>query len=180
MVVLTYQLNIGGCPELEISPISKGNMGSSSPMWDHSYCRVPSQQTECDSRFGVKKQFTLLGMEASSLVISENSSTEGKPRDRCICFQTISSDQDLLFVENGLIEPSNRCLPAIFVPQKSLCFPPISHDLKIFEQSHKRKSTYDDPCNSSLTITAVVPRSNETVHTTKNFIDLEEISLKKN
>ena len=37
-------------PKLEISPISKRNMGSSSPMWGHSYCRVPSQQTERDSR----------------------------------------------------------------------------------------------------------------------------------
>ena len=44
-----------------------------------SYCRVPSQQTESDSRLGVKKQFGLLGMEASSPVISENLSTKGNP-----------------------------------------------------------------------------------------------------
>ena len=30
------------CSEFKISPISKINMGSSSPMCDHSYCRVPS------------------------------------------------------------------------------------------------------------------------------------------
>ena len=75
-------------PEFEISPISKRNMGSSSPMWDHSHCRVPSQQTERDSRLGVKKIFGLLGMEASSSVTSDNLSTEGNPRDRSICFQT--------------------------------------------------------------------------------------------
>ena len=57
-------------------------MGSSSTMWDHSYCRVPSKQTECDSRLGVKKQFRLLGMEVSSPVISEDLPTEGNPRDR--------------------------------------------------------------------------------------------------
>ena len=48
-----------------------------------------------------------------------------------------------------------------------------------FEQSPERQSTYDDPCNSSLATTTVVPRSNENVHTTTNFIDLEEKSLKK-
>ena len=47
------------------------------------------------------------------------------------------------------------------------------------EQSPERESTYDDPCNSSLAITTVVPRSNENVHTTTNFVDLEERSLKK-
>ena len=74
-------------------------MGSSSPMLNHSYCRVPSQQTECDSRLGVKKQFGFLGMEASSPVVSENLLIQGNPEDRFVCFRTISSEQDLLFVE---------------------------------------------------------------------------------
>ena len=52
------------------------------------------------------------------------------------------------------------------------------HDPKGFEQSPQRKSTYDDPCKSRLAITTLVPRSNEKVHTTTNFIDLEERSLK--
>ena len=34
-------------------------MRSPSPMWDHSYCRVTSKQTEHDSRLRVKKQFRL-------------------------------------------------------------------------------------------------------------------------
>ena len=45
-------------------------MRSSSPMGDHSYWEVPSQQNKRDSRLGVKKQFELLGIEASSPVIS--------------------------------------------------------------------------------------------------------------
>ena len=56
---------------------------------------------------------------------------------------------------------------------------PIFHDPKGFEQSPQRKSTYDDPCNFSLAIIPVVPRSNQNVHTTTNFTDLEERSLKK-
>ena len=32
----------GGCPEFEISSISERNMGSSSPIGDYYYCRVPS------------------------------------------------------------------------------------------------------------------------------------------
>ena len=130
----------GEYPELKTSPINKRNMGSSSPMWDHSYCRVPSQQTERDGRLGVKKQVGLLGMDTSSPVISENLSTEGNSRDRSICFQIISSDQDLLFVEARSIEPSNRCLPTKLVPQESLCFSPILHDPKSFEQSPERES----------------------------------------
>ena len=169
----------GRYQEFKTSPISKRNMEPSSPMWDHFYCRVPSQQTECDSRLEVKKKFGLLRMEASSPVISENLSTDGNPRDRSICFQIISSDQDLLFVEARSIEPSSRCLPTKLVPQESLCFPSILHDPKGFEQSPQRQSTYDDPCNSSLAITTVVPRSSENVHTITNFIDLEERSLKK-
>ena len=110
-------------------------------------------------------------MEASSPVISENLSIKGNPRNRSICFQAITSDQDLLFVEGGSIEPKSRCLPTKLVPQKSLSFSPILHDLK--------KCPHDDPCNSSLAITTVVPRSNENVHKTTNFTDLEERSLKK-
>ena len=110
----------GRYPEFKTSPISKRNMGSSSPVWDHSSCRVPSQQTERDSRLGVKKQFGLLGMETSSPVISENLSTEGNPRDRYISFQIILSDQDLLFLEARSIEPSSRCLPTKLVPQESI------------------------------------------------------------
>ena len=154
-------------------------MGSSSTMWDHSYCRVPSKQTECDSRLGVKKQFRLLGMEVSSQVISENLPTEGNPRNRSTCFQIFSSDQDLLFVESGSNDPSSRFLPTKLVPQESLCISPILHDPQGFEQSPERQGTYDDPCNSGLAITTVVPRGNENVHTTTNFIDLEERLLKK-
>ena len=153
-------------------------MGSSYTMWDHSYCRTPSQQTECDSIPGVKKQLGLLRLAASSLVISENLSTEGNPRDRFICSQTISPDQDLLFMEARSIEPRNRCLPTKLVSQKSLCFSPILHDPKGFQQILQRKTTNDNPCNSSLTITTVVPRSNENVHTTTYLIDLEERSAK--
>ena len=77
MVALTYLLKMGQYPEFKISPISKRNMISFSPMWGHSYCRVPSHQTERDSRFVVKKQFGLLGIEAGSPVISENLPTKG-------------------------------------------------------------------------------------------------------
>ena len=95
-------------------------MGSSSPMGYHSYCRVRSQQTERDGKLGAG----LLRMEASSPVISENLSTEGNPVERSICFQTISSDQDLLFAEAGSIDPSSRCLPTKLVSLKSLSSPP--------------------------------------------------------
>ena len=91
-------------------------MGSPSPMRDRSYCRVPSQETERGSRSGVEKQFGLLGIKSSSLVISENLSTERRTRDRSICFQTISSDESLFFVEARFIEPSSRCLPTKLVP----------------------------------------------------------------
>ena len=57
-------------------------MGSSSSMWDQLYCRLPSQQTECDSR---RSQDGPLGMQASSLVVSDNLLTKGNPRDRSIC-----------------------------------------------------------------------------------------------
>ena len=169
----------GRYSEFKTSPINKRNMGSSSSMWDHCYCRVLSKQTERGNRLGVKTQFGLLRMETSSPVISENLSTEENSRDRSICFQIISSDQDLLFVKARSIEQSSRDLPTKLVPQESLCISPIFHHPKSFEQTPERESIYDDPHNSSLAITTVVPRSNENVHTTTNFIDLEERSLKK-
>ena len=113
----------GRYPEFKTSPISKKNLGSSSPMWDHSYCRVPSQQAERDSRLGVKKHFGLLGMKASSPVISEDFSTEGNPRGRSICFQIISSDQDLFFVDAD----------------------PLSQAADAFQQNWFHKSLYDFP-----------------------------------
>ena len=145
-------------PEFKTSPIKK-NMGSSSTMWDHSYCRIPSDQTERDSRLGVKKQFGLLRVEAGSPVILENLSTEGNPRDRSISFHIISSYQDLLFVEAWSIEPGSRCLPTKLIQQESICFSSILHDLKSFEENPERQSTYDDPCNYSLAITAVAPEA---------------------
>ena len=105
-------------------------MRSSSPMRDHSYWEVPSQQNKCDSRLGVKKQFGHLGIEASSPVISENLSSEGNLRDRSVCFHIISSDQALLFVEAGPVEPGSRCLPTKLVPQESLYISPIYMILK--------------------------------------------------
>ena len=53
------------------------------------------------------------------------------------------------------------------------------HDPKGLEKSPERQCTYDDPCNSSLAITNVVPRSNENAHTATNFIGLEERSRKQ-
>ena len=105
-------------------------------MWDHSYCRVPSQQPEHDRKLRVKKQFGLLGMETTSPVTLENLLTDGI--DRYFYFQTISSDQDLLFVEAISIEPSSRCLPTKLVPKKSLCLFRILHDPKGSEQSPQR------------------------------------------
>ena len=78
------------------------------------------------------------------------------------------------------IETSSRYLPTELVPQKSLHFFPILYDLKGFEKSSQIKSPHDDSCNSSLAIATVVPKINENVHTTTNFIELEERSLKKN
>ena len=59
-------------------------------------------------------------------------------------------------------------------------FPPFCITPKVLSEALKdRVSTYDDPCNSSLAITTLVPRSNENVHATTDFVDLEEIYLKK-
>ena len=173
MVALTYLLKMGGSQNLKLDQLTK-------EIWDHLLqCWITLtaeylQQTERDSRLGVNTQLELLGNETSSPVISENFSTEGNSRDRSICFQIISSDQDLLFVEARSIEQSSRCLPTKLVPQESFCFSPILCAPKSFEQSPEREITYDDPCNSSLSITTVVARSNENVHTTTNFIDLKE------
>ena len=82
-------------------------------------------------------------------------------------------------MEARSIEQSSRCLPTKLVPQESLCFSPILHDPKDFEQSPQRQSTYDDPCNISLAISAVVPKTNGNLYTATNFIGLEERSLKK-
>ena len=70
-----------GFPEFKINPISRRNMGLSSAIGVHSYCRVPSQQTERDGKLGVNKQIRFIGMETSSPVISENLSTEDLSRD---------------------------------------------------------------------------------------------------
>ena len=110
-------------------------------MWDHSYCRVPFWESRNNSDF---LECKLPPQSFQRIVLS---------------------NQDLLFVETGSIEPSSRCLPTKLVPQESLCFSPILHDPKGFEQSPDRQSTYDDPCNYSLAIRILVPRSNENVHT---------------
>ena len=147
-------------------------MGTSPPMWGHSYCRVPSENVTADweSRNNSDSSEWKLAPQSFQRICQLRET----PRDR-----SISSDQNLLFVMARSIEPSSRCLPRKLVSQKPLCFSPILHDAKDFEQSPERQNTYDDPRNSSLGITTVVPRSNENVHKTTNFIYLEERSLKK-
>ena len=122
------------CPGCETSPVSKRNMGLPSPMWDHSYCRMPSQQTERDSKFEVKKQFGLLGMEASSSV-SENVPIEGNPRD---------------FVEAGSNEPSSRCLPTKLLPQKSLRVSPFCMIPKVLSRAWPSQLWYPEAMRMSI------------------------------
>ena len=148
-------------------------------MWDHSYCSVPSQQTECDSRLEVNKQFRLLGMEAGSPVISENLSTEGNletiyllPDYLIRSRLTFRGDQ--IHWAKQQMSSNKICSARVFMH-----FPHFAWSQRFWAKSWKTKYLYDDPCTSSLATTTVVPRSDENVHTTINFIDLEERSLKK-
>ena len=110
MVALTYLLRTGDTQNLKLKLVQLAK-----EIWYHLLqCGIT---VTAEYRLGVKKQFGLLGMETSSLVISENLSTEENHRDRSIFFQTISSDEDLLFLEAGSIEPSSRCLPTKLFPQ---------------------------------------------------------------
>ena len=177
VVALTYLLKMGDTQNLKLVQLAK-------EIWDHFLRRGITLTAEyLPSKLNVTADWESRNNSDSSewkiAPQSENLSTEGNPRDRSICFQIISSDQDLLFVETRSIEPSSRCLPIKLVPQESLCFSLILHDPKGFEKIPQRRSTYDDSCNSSLAITTVVPRNNENVHTTTNFIDMEERSTKK-
>ena len=117
-------------------------------------------------------------MEASSPVIPENLSTDRNLRDRSICFQIISSDQDLILWSSDPLSQAADVSQENWFHKSLYAFPPICL-IPMVMPDLNGQSTYDDPCNSSLAITTVVPRSNENVYTTTNFIDMEERSLKK-
>ena len=181
MVALTYLLKMGSTQNLKLAQLTK-------EIWDHLLqCGITLTAEYLASKLNVTADWeSRNSSDSSEWKLAPQSfqricQMRGTPErnSRSICFEIISSDQDLLFVEARSIEPSSRCFPTKLVPQESLCFSPILHGLKSFEQSPERENTCDDPCNSSLVITIVVPRSNENIHTTTNFIDLEERSLKK-
>ena len=52
--------------------------------------------------------------------------------------RTISSDQDLLFVETRSIKPSSRCLPTKLVPQVFMLFPHFAWSQSFEERPQKK------------------------------------------
>ena len=149
-------------------------MGPYSTTWDHSYCWVPSQQVEFDNRLGVKKQFRLLRIEASSPVISENLSTEGKPRERSVCFQIISSDQDLLFLETKSLESSSRCLPTNWFHKSLYAFPAFCMIPNVLSKALK----YEVPMMILVTPAWPLQLWYPEAKRMSNLTDLKERSLK--
>ena len=78
-------------------------------------------------------------MESISPFISDNLSTDRNPRDRSICFQIISSDQDLLSEETRSIEPSCRCLTTKLFHKSLYVFPPFCMIPKVLSKARKDK-----------------------------------------
>ena len=117
MVAFRYLLKMWGIQNLKLVQLAK-------EIWNHLLqCGItltallPSQKTERDSKLGVKKQFGLLRMEASSQVISENLSTEGNPRGRSICFKTYFSETTVI---HKLFEHYGKSLISLF--QHFFCY----------------------------------------------------------
>ena len=94
-------------------------------------------KNERDKKLGLKKQFGLPIVEASSPVISQNFSTEGNPRDRSVCFQTISSDHYLHFGE--LERPNPLTLGADTFQQSFYIFPLFCMITKVLSEVCKQK-----------------------------------------
>ena len=92
-------------------------------IWDHLLqCGITLTAEYLPSKLNVTVEWESRNNSDSSELKLAPQSFQRNPRDRSICFQIISSDQDLHFVEARSIDPSSRCLPTRLVPQESYLY----------------------------------------------------------
>ena len=115
MVALTYLLKMGGFQNLKLVQLKE--------IWDHLLqCGITLTAEYLPSKLNVTVEWESRNNSDSSELKLAPQSFQRNPRDRSICFQIISSDQDLHFVEARSIDPSSRCLLTRLVPQESCLY----------------------------------------------------------
>ena len=115
MVALTYLLKMGGSQNLKLVQLKE--------IWDHLLqCGITLTAEYLPSKLNVTVEWESRNNSDSSELKLAPQSFQRNPRDRSICFQIISSDQDLHFVEARSIDPSSRCLPTRLIPQESYLY----------------------------------------------------------
>ena len=123
---------------------------------DHSYCRIPTQFTECSSRSGISHA-RLNRMEIASKGIFSNMQKVGHIIIRPVCFTGEPPNPRLCRVEARPIQPRDRCISRGLVKSIPVCIPAI-------KQSTTRSGPKNDISNTNLAHTAMVSRVTEDEH----------------
>ena len=82
----------GGNTEQTVDRYKQRNLVISFPTLDHNYSRIPTQLSECSGRLGVSEWGGFIGMETSTISVSENLSEDGPTRGGSICISHPDSD----------------------------------------------------------------------------------------
>ena len=102
MVALTYLLKMGSTQNLKLVQLTK-------EIWDHLLqCGITVTTEYLPSKLNMTAEWESRNNSDSSESKLAPQSFQRNPRDRSICFQIISSDQDLHFAEARSTDPSSR------------------------------------------------------------------------
>ena len=92
--------------------------------------------------------------------------------ERFVCVPSITSDTNLRCMETRSLQSCNRCISTELVTQTPVCFSPILHDSKSFQQNTQGKSSQADINNTSLDNTSLASKDFEHVNQEPSFAAL--------
>ena len=114
---------------------------------DHNYCRVFSNQVECQSRLGVQQCNRLIRLETSSETLSENNQTLRNTSSRSICLLAVSITFPIYGMEARPKQFCNRCNAAGLGQNVWFCIPTLQLDISGDKQGSSEK------CRSKILVT---------------------------
>ena len=153
-------------PQSKVSKNQEINLKLSAISSDHNYCRVPSNQVECQSRQGVQEGNRLFRLETSSESLSENNQTLRNPDSRYICLQAASSTSPIHGMEAWSKQFCNRCSASGLEQNVWFCISTLQLDRSGDKQGSRGICRGNDTSDTYTADTTLVYSPTKNVHAT--------------
>ena len=156
MVALTYLLKMGGHKKYTINENIKGNMGRASETQYYNNCGIPTELSECSSRYRITQESGFIGMETRSISISENLPETSLPPSGPICIKGISSTGEICVMETRSTQSMDGCNDKNVDRKFHVCIPPFFNDCTSPKKGYQRESDKNDNYHTSMAQPTVV------------------------